>query len=63
MMALRQSAAVSALRGHNILVVVAHPDDEAMFFGPTLVAITKHAAQNSVGILCLSNGMQFASRG
>jgi len=62
MMALRQSAAAFALRGYNILVVVAHPDDEVMFFGPTLVAITKHAAENSVRILCLSNGMQSTGR-
>lgn len=39
-----------------VLFVIAHPDDEVMFFGPTLaeVAAAKHG--NSVYVLCLSTG-------
>lgn len=44
------------IRGKNILLVIAHPDDEVMFFGPTLIGITNSSAMNSVRVLCLSNG-------
>lgn len=36
------------------ILVVAHPDDETMFFGPTLLNLI--AQNKSVLILCLSNG-------
>lgn len=38
----------------NILLLVAHPDDEVMFFGPTLCSIIKHKIP--IKVLCLSNG-------
>lgn len=38
----------------NILLVVAHPDDEVMFFGPTLCSILEHKIP--IKVLCLSNG-------
>ena len=41
----------------NILLVIAHPDDEVMFFGPTLIGITNATADNKVRVLCLSNGI------
>lgn len=47
---------LSCIQGRNILLVIAHPDDEVMFFGPTLIGITNPAAENSVRVLCLSNG-------
>lgn len=43
-------------REKNIMMVIAHPDDEVMFFGPTLFGITKEKYANQVRILCLSNG-------
>jgi len=45
------------IQGKNILLVVAHPDDEVMFFGPTLVGITDPSNNNTVRVLCLSNGV------
>jgi hypothetical protein len=39
------------------LVVTAHPDDEAMFFAPTILALVRHGWQ--VGGLCLSTGAFF----
>ena len=45
------------LRGKRICVLIAHPDDEAMFFAPTIVALTKEELGNHVKILCLSNGI------
>lgn len=44
------------LTNKRILLLIAHPDDEAMFFAPTLLSITQPALQNHVRILCLSQG-------
>lgn len=40
------------------LILTAHPDDEVMFFTPTILALL--AAGWEVGALCLSNGMSFS---
>lgn len=40
----------------RVLIVTAHPDDEAMFFGPTILSLTKRNDCN-VYLLCLSNGL------
>lgn len=40
--------------GNRTLLVVAHPDDETMFFGPTILSLMKN--NKSLSILCLSNG-------
>lgn len=37
----------------QILLVIAHPDDEAMFFTPAIQEFSKH---NIMHLLCLSNG-------
>mmetsp|Transcript_60294 Transcript_60294/g.142047 ORF Transcript_60294/g.142047 Transcript_60294/m.142047 type:complete len:283 (+) Transcript_60294:42-890(+) len=37
----------------NTLLLIAHPDDEAMFFVPTIEALKPH---ETVYVLCLSNG-------
>jgi N-acetylglucosaminylphosphatidylinositol deacetylase len=39
------------------LILTAHPDDEVMFFTPTILALL--AAGWDVGALCLSNGQWF----
>jgi hypothetical protein len=46
------------LRNKRICLVIAHPDDEAMFFSPTVLALTKPDTGNHVKILCLSTGMR-----
>ena len=38
----------------SVLLVTSHPDDESMFFGPTIQAAKRMGAQ--VHILCLSAG-------
>ena len=38
----------------SVLLVIAHPDDECMFFSPTIV--TLHTMGYNVFVLCLSNG-------
>ncbi|KAI1809142.1 N-acetylglucosaminyl-phosphatidylinositol de-N-acetylase [Poronia punctata] len=44
------------LRNKRICLLIAHPDDEAMFFAPTVLALTRPEAGNTVKILCLSTG-------
>jgi N-acetylglucosaminylphosphatidylinositol deacetylase len=44
------------LRNKRICLLIAHPDDEAMFFAPTLLSLTRPEAGNHVKILCLSTG-------
>ncbi|OVA19558.1 N-acetylglucosaminyl phosphatidylinositol deacetylase [Macleaya cordata] len=43
-----------AVRKRTVLLVVAHPDDESMFFSPTILYLT--SAGHNVHILCLSTG-------
>ncbi|KAG5971383.1 hypothetical protein E4U55_001233 [Claviceps digitariae] len=45
-----------ALRNKRICLLIAHPDDEAMFFAPTVLALTRPDTGNHVKILCLSTG-------
>ncbi|KAF2706051.1 phosphatidylinositol glycan class L [Pleomassaria siparia CBS 279.74] len=45
-----------ALQGKRLVLLIAHPDDEAMFFAPTLLALTRPELGNHVKILCLSSG-------
>lgn len=44
------------LRNRRICLLIAHPDDEAMFFAPTVLALTRPDLGNHVKILCLSSG-------
>ncbi|CAJ1935883.1 unnamed protein product [Sphenostylis stenocarpa] len=43
-----------AFRKRNVLLVIAHPDDESMFFTPTINFLTSKG--HNVQILCLSTG-------
>lgn len=38
----------------RVLIVTAHPDDECMFFAPTILALTRAGIE--VHVLCLSRG-------
>jgi hypothetical protein len=40
----------------NILLVTAHPDDEALFFGPTILQLTRHYPSVKVSLLVMSAG-------
>ncbi|KAJ5757472.1 uncharacterized protein N7511_006166 [Penicillium nucicola] len=44
------------LSNKRICLIIAHPDDEAMFFAPTVLALTKPELGNHLKILCLSTG-------
>lgn len=41
-------------RGSRTLLVIAHPDDEAMFFAPTLLGLAR--LRHHVFLLCFSAG-------
>mmetsp|Transcript_16041 Transcript_16041/g.20305 ORF Transcript_16041/g.20305 Transcript_16041/m.20305 type:complete len:304 (-) Transcript_16041:207-1118(-) len=43
-----------SVKGKNILYVIAHPDDEAMFFQPSILEFLSQG--NKLYLLCLSNG-------
>ena len=44
------------LREKRICLLIAHPDDEAMFFAPAVLALTDAKLGNHLKILCLSSG-------
>ncbi|KAF1981266.1 LmbE-like protein [Aulographum hederae CBS 113979] len=46
----------TTLHNKRICLLIAHPDDEVMFFAPTVIALTDPALNNHVSILCISNG-------
>ncbi|KAI9889041.1 MAG: N-acetylglucosaminyl-phosphatidylinositol de-N-acetylase [Vezdaea aestivalis] len=48
--------AYPVLRNKRIVLLIAHPDDEAMFFAPSVMALAEKEQGNHVKILCLSSG-------
>lgn len=44
------------LTGKRIVLLIAHPDDEAMFFAPALLSLSRPELGNHIKILCLSTG-------
>ena len=44
------------IRNSSVFFVIGHPDDEVMFFSPSLVEITKRKHDNEVKIICFSRG-------
>lgn len=54
-------SSLPTLRNKRICLLIAHPDDEAMFFSPTVLALTVPDAGNHLKILCLSNGLSATS--
>ncbi|TKA29244.1 hypothetical protein B0A50_03754 [Salinomyces thailandicus] len=50
------SQSFPVLQGKRIVFLIAHPDDEAMFFAPVLQELNKPELGNQVLVLCLSSG-------
>lgn len=50
-------SSLPSLRNKKICLLIAHPDDEAMFFSPTILALAAYEAGNHIKILCLSSGL------
>lgn len=56
------SKSLPNLRNKKICLLIAHPDDEAMFFAPTVQALAKPELGNHIKILCLSSGTHGSHR-
>lgn len=50
------TASFPMLQGKRICLLIAHPDDEAMFFAPTILTLSRPELNNQIFILCLSSG-------
>jgi N-acetylglucosaminylphosphatidylinositol deacetylase len=59
---LTANQAQSTIKNKRVCLLIAHPDDEAMFFSPTVLALTRPENGNHVKILCLSTGMSQLQR-
>lgn len=44
------------LQKKRVCLVIAHPDDECMFFGPIVRALTTPSSHNQLYVLCLTTG-------
>lgn len=43
-------------KSKNYCILIAHPDDEILFFGPTILNLLKLETTKSITILCITNG-------
>ncbi|OCL09954.1 N-acetylglucosaminyl-phosphatidylinositol de-N-acetylase, a glycan bosynthesis protein [Glonium stellatum] len=50
---------VTLLNAKSPLLVVAHPDDESLFFSPTILRLTEKPVQSTVNLLVLSTGNNY----
>lgn len=46
----------TSLTNKKIQVLIAHPDDEVMFFAPSIIELNKPKYQNQISLTCLSVG-------
>ncbi|KAI7853035.1 putative deacetylase LmbE-like domain-containing protein [Circinella umbellata] len=46
----------NTIESKQVLILTAHPDDECMFFGPTITALRSGSSKTRVHVLCLSTG-------
>lgn len=46
----------STINNSEIYFIIAHPDDEVMFFLPSLIELSRPSHHNNVHLLCLSTG-------
>ena len=47
----------NTIESKQVLILTAHPDDECMFFGPTITALRSGSSKTRVHVLCLSTGI------
>ena len=52
-------SSLPTLSNKRICLLIAHPDDEAMFFSPTVLALAAPETGNHMKILCLSSGLSY----
>lgn len=44
------------MMNQNVQLLIAHPDDEVMFFAPTLIELSKPQWNNNIAVTCFSTG-------
>ncbi|KAI5951945.1 GPI12 [Candida jiufengensis] len=44
------------IQNSNVYFVIAHPDDEVMFFAPTILELSKLPYNNNLNLICFSKG-------
>lgn len=59
----RSSRSTDQLRKKRVCLVIAHPDDECMFFGPIVRALTRPCSHNQLYVLCLTTGNFYGQGG
>jgi len=47
---------MATIHDRHIALLIAHPDDEVMFFSPTIMALTKPELGNTLQVICFSSG-------
>lgn len=45
-----------AIKNSTVYFLIGHPDDEVMFFSPSIIELSKERHKNKVRLLCLSSG-------
>lgn len=50
------NAVPDVLQNTNIQILIAHPDDEVMFFGPSILQLLKKQYNNHISLTCFSTG-------
>ncbi|KAK6526882.1 N-acetylglucosaminyl-phosphatidylinositol de-N-acetylase [Arthrobotrys megalospora] len=53
---LAQLSSHPPIQNRNVALLIAHPDDEAMFFSPTIQSLVDPSLKNTVQIICFSIG-------
>lgn len=51
-----QPSSISDLSNKRILILTAHPDDEACFFGPTILTLNDRNLRNNIMLVSISTG-------
>ena len=44
----------------RVMLVISHPDDEVMFFGPTILALTKAQTINNASIYKMKTSVKWS---
>lgn len=52
----KNSNSINIITNSNITYIIAHPDDEVMFFAPSIIELKKPKYNNHINLICFSKG-------
>ncbi|CAX45281.1 N-acetylglucosaminyl-phosphatidylinositol de-N-acetylase, putative [Candida dubliniensis CD36] len=52
----KNSNSINTITNSNITYIIAHPDDEVMFFAPSIIELKKAKYNNQINLICFSKG-------